>query len=92
MTFKATMTWGIGPDVLLDLSNGMFILYEDPRDFNRFKYGSVTSGGADLTAVEALTLGCALITAANQALELEQQCYDHDNQSTTTFLKKRGDD
>ena len=79
MTFKAEMTWGMGPDVSLILSDGTFLLYENPINLGRLKHGSVASGSADLTASEAIELGRSLIVAGNQATEIEQQCRDHDN-------------
>ena len=79
---NASCTWGDGPDVLLDIKDDMFVLYEDPKHLlpsgGGYLHGYVTKGSMDLTAAEALTLAAHLEAAANQALELNRTCKEHD--------------
>ena len=75
---NASCTWGDGPDVLLDIKDDTFILYEDPKYHppprGYYQHGYVTKGSMDLTADEALTLAFELTQAANSAKELECMC------------------
>jgi len=76
---KATCTWGDGPDVILDLKDDVFILYEDPIHVRSSSiHGHVTKGSMDLTTDEALVLAGELEAAANNAKELDRVCKEHD--------------
>lgn len=81
---RVECTWGDGPDVLLDLKDDYFMLYEDPK-FNKAPQGSpahgyVTKGSMDLTADEALELAAHLESAANNAKEMDRMCQEHDEE------------
>lgn len=71
----ATCTWGHGPDVVLDVTDHIFILYEHPT-MEGFRHGTVKRGSTDLTADEAIRLGNELVNAALHAKELEQSAKD----------------
>ena len=76
---RATCTWGDGPDVILDLKDDTFILYENPIHVKSSSiYGHVTKGSMDLTADEALELAAELEAAANNAKDLDSLCEEHD--------------
>ncbi len=76
---RATCTWGDGPDVILDLKDDTFILYENPIHVKSSSiYGHVTKGSMDLTADEALELAAELEAAANNAKDLDRVCKEHD--------------
>lgn len=79
---KATCTWGDGPDVLLDLEDDNFMLYEDPKHYKPPQgdpsHGYVTKGSMDLTADEARILAAQLEAAANQAQAFDRMCKEHD--------------
>lgn len=78
---RAACTWGDGPDVVLDLKDDTFILYENPIHVKSSSiYGHVTKGSMDLTADEALALAAHLEAAANNAKELERTCREHDEE------------
>ena len=72
----ATCTYGDGPDVMIDLEDKRFVLYETPQHFNPpmgdYKHGVVNKGSYDLTHEEALRLGHDLIAAAKAAEKLEK--------------------
>ena len=68
---KAECTWGDGPDVLVMLNGTHIMLYEYPKNYERFKHGEVSQGSLDLTSDEALLLAGELISAANSAKELD---------------------
>jgi hypothetical protein len=82
---RAVCTWGDGPDVVLDLKDDMFVLYEKPElgeliaPFKgTYLHGYVTKGSMDLTADEALQLAAELTSAAQNAKEMDRMCQEHD--------------
>jgi len=76
---RAACTWGDGPDVILDIKDDIFVLYEPPIHVKSSSmYGHVTKGSMDLTADEALQLAADLEAAANNAKELDRVCQEHD--------------
>lgn len=78
---RADCTWGDGPDVLLDLKDDVFILYEKPIHVKSSSvYGHVTKGSMDLTADEALQLAGELEAAAHNAKEMDRMCEEHEEE------------
>lgn len=75
---KASCAWGDCVDVLVSLDGTNLMLYEEPKDFVRYMHGVVTKGSFQLTIAEARLFAYALLDAAMQSEELEQQCRDHD--------------
>ena len=73
---KATCTWGVGPDVMVELKGTPIILSENPKHpkppQSNFKHGYVTEGSFDLTAKEAETFADRLKEAAGQAKAYEK--------------------
>lgn len=70
---KATCTWGEGEDVLLVIEGHNFMLYENPKKFDRAVHGIVENGSVFLTAEEAKQLASELLLAAKAVEELEEQ-------------------
>jgi len=83
---RAECMWGDGPDVVLDLKDDVFVLYEDPIHVKSSSiHGHVTKGSMDLTADEALQLAADLEAAANNAKEMDRMCEDHDKEHVAVF-------
>ena len=78
---RAVCTWGDGPDVILDLKDDTFVLYETPIHIKSSSmHGHVTKGSMDLTADEALQLAGELEAAAHSAKELDRMCQERDEE------------
>ena len=70
---KASCTWGEGPDILLSLeSDDILVLEDNPKNLDKWVYGTVNRGSIDLRLDEAKELVCSLTQAINRVEELER--------------------
>ncbi|HDZ24934.1 hypothetical protein LCGC14_1097790 [marine sediment metagenome] len=70
MSINVECTWGDGPDIILDLKDHRFILYEDVIK-KGFTHGIIKNGSMDLNVEEAKILVSDLINAIKAAEELD---------------------
>ncbi|KKL70906.1 hypothetical protein LCGC14_2100190 [marine sediment metagenome] len=85
MNINVECTWGVGPDIILDLKDHVFILYEDVIK-KGFTHGIVKNGSMDLNVEEAKILVSDLINAIKEVEELNT-CYNEyiENESLRNF-------
>jgi len=74
---KPTVTWGEGPDIILDNEESPYILYDDPVRKDRFTHGISMKGSFDLSLKEAIELRNNLNMAIMQIEKLEQSVEDY---------------
>jgi len=67
---EVNVTWGDGPDILLDIKTKI-VLMEDANEFQNWTHGTCGHSHLDLTAEEALSLAAALEQAAYRVKQLE---------------------
>ena len=81
----ASCTWGIGPDVLIDLDgagdNDAALLLEPATRFDRWTHGVCNHVQLDLTAEQARSLAAQLLVAAQTCDDLEAGLEALNNQS-----------
>lgn len=70
---KTICSWGEGEDILVVLEDHPVLLYENPTDFDRAKYGQVKNGSLFLTAKEAKKLAQELLILVNYVNELNEE-------------------
>ena len=73
---KTTCSWGEGEDILVVLEDHPVLLYENPTDFDRSKYGCIKNGSLFLTAEEAKKLAQELLLLVDVVDELNQKYFE----------------